>query len=190
MWRIIVALFSTGLVLGGCVAVPCAGDPSATCYAPAPAQPVAVAPGYPYTPGYPYAPPPDGLATEGYPVETIDGDPVALVFIPALGGWGYYDRSHQWRGAPPGVRERLEHAHPGGQGLPPPGPPGRGGPPNRPGPTAGPPPAHPGFAGPPPGRPGPPPGPAPGPVQQVASPPPPRRPPPPPRSCPPGQQHC
>lgn len=71
-------------------------------------------------PGGPYAGP-DGLSyVEGVPVGAFEGEQVPLVFVGGLGGWGYYDRERGWHGAPPELRERLERAHPGGRGLPPP----------------------------------------------------------------------
>ena len=167
------------LLLGGCVAVPCADNPGMTCYAPAPVQPVAVAPAYAYPPGTAYVGP-DGFAyVDGYPVGVVDGEQVTLVFDPVLGGWGYYDRFHRWRGAPPDMRDRLERFHPAGRGLPPAGN-WRGGP------------GHPeGFGGAPerrsftPGAP-----PSPGPVRPAAAPAPARRPPQQQRACPPDHPRC
>jgi hypothetical protein len=158
--RLPATLFAAGLMLSGCY-VPVQGP----------------GPGYGYVaaaPGQPYGDPGDFGYVDGYPVDTIGGEQVALVFVPALGGWGYYDGGHRWRPAPPGYRERLERFHPGGRGVPPPGGfrggpgPGFGGGPRPgfanepgrpgPGPGYGGPPGRPGYAGPPPGRPGPGPG--------------------------------
>lgn len=204
MRRVSLSLVSAGLLLSGCVPPP---QPYGNPYAPAYAQPQG-------GPGQPYVGP-DGLTyVDGYPVDTIDGYQAAYVFVPALGGWGYYDGGHHWRGAPPGMRERLERFHPGGRGIPPgefhgggrPGPgyggggfqgrPGgypdrQGGFQGRPGPGPGPGgfQGRPGFGGAPPGQPGPggPPGrPGPGGPPQARPPgPPPARPaPPPPRPAP------
>ena len=166
-------------MLGGCVAAgPCDYDP-ASCqpppqpyaYAPPPvaySPPVAYAPPGSYEPGPPPGQAyvgPDGLTyVDGYPVDVIDNQQVELVFVPTLGGWGYYDGGRRWRGAPPDMRDRLDRYHPRGEGLPPPGRfdrgpgPGRGPGPamgGRPGFGGGPPggPAHPGYPG--PGYPGP-----------------------------------
>ena len=129
MIRFPAALLLAAVLLDACVPAPCAYNPSATCYAPA------AAPGYAYPPGgYPsaapgYPPPnpgqsyigPDGLTySNGYPVTEYDGAEVPYVFLPDLGGWGYYDNGHRWHGAPPDIRQRLDHDHPGGRGFPPP----------------------------------------------------------------------
>ena len=140
MRRVLLSVVSAGLLLSGCVPPP--PSPYASPYAPGPGYAPGYAPPGPGPePGQPYIGP-DGLTyVDGYPVDTVDGYQAEYVFLPALGGWGFYDGAHRWRGAPPGMRDRLEHAHPGGRGLPPPrdfggGRPGPGG--FRPGPGPGP----------------------------------------------------
>lgn len=178
MYRLPHTVPVVALLLGGCVAVPCANNPGMTCYAPVQAQPVAVAPAYPYPPPGPAYVGPDGLTYEGgYPVGVIEGEQVPLVFDPGLGGWGYYDRLHHWRGAPPEMRERLERFHPGGRGLPPSGEFHRG--PGRPEPGGG-----------PPRPPGPPQQHAGGLPLRPAAAPAPRRPPPAEHRCPPDRARC
>jgi len=141
MRRTTTALLAAALLPAGCVA-PCAYNNcyAQPAYAPPPAYQPPPPPGPPpgYPPGYPppgYPPSgeayvgPDGLTyVDGYPVTQYEGVPAPFIFLPEFGGWGFYDREHHWHGAPPNVRERLEHEHPGGRGLPPGG--FRGGPPD------------------------------------------------------------
>ncbi len=207
------AVAAAGLLLTGCVGVPCANNPAMTCYAPAATGPVAA----PAPSGQAYVGE-DGLTyVDGYPVDTVDGEQVYVVFVPAL-GWGFYDRAGGFHRASPVVVARLERSHPGGRGLPPGGPRGAVASGGRPGPggrpmAGAPPGGRPGFApsfapgfaqgapagrplpGQAPGRPG---GPMPlvrpvagGPVRTVAAAPAARpAPPPPAHHCAPGQRVC
>ena len=120
------------LLLSSCVAAPpCAPGGQCYGYSPGPAAPYYAPPPGSYAPPPAYAPPqayapqggdgPDALTyDEGVPYDTYDGAVVPLVFLPAVGGWGFYDGFHRWHGAPPRMRDRLEQRFPGGRGLPPP----------------------------------------------------------------------
>ena len=113
------ALLSTGLMLAGCAAGPCADDPASTCVGLSLIPPAVAAPPDAGT-GQPYVGPDGVTYVDGYPVYLVDGEEMAMVYDPTL-GWGYYDGLHRWHGAPRDLRARLDHFHPGGRGLPPPG---------------------------------------------------------------------
>jgi len=59
----------------------------------------------------------DGITyVGGVPEAVIDGEPEFL-YYGGDAGWGYYDHSHHWHGAPDRFRRHLEHFHPDGHGL-------------------------------------------------------------------------
>ena len=82
--------------------------PLAGCYVPPPGPPAYVQPGYP-PPGYaaPYGSVYPGYSyNDGSPTLFVEGAAVPLIFFG--GGWGYYDRRHEWHRAPDEVGRHIE----------------------------------------------------------------------------------